>query len=104
MNFAVFYKYTGKAVTFIKTETDVVQSFMADYNMLDVNISKSVWKNRLAIAVGAKNLLNVTSVTSQASTSGVHSSGGTSSPVAYGRTLYLRLSFNFDTFTYHKKK
>lgn len=104
MNFSVFYKYTGKAVTFIKTETDVVQSFIADYNMLDVNISKSFWKNHIMVALGAKNLLNVTSVTSQASTSGVHSSGGATTPIACGTTMYIRLSLNFDTFNSYSRK
>lgn len=105
MNFSVFYKYTGKAVTFLQTETEVVKSFIHDYNMLDMNISKSFWKNHILVAIGAKNLLNVTSVTSQAATSGgVHSSGGTSTPVAYGTTMYVRLSLNFDTFNSYSKK
>jgi len=70
--------------------------------MLDVNVSKDFWRKRVLVAVGAKNLLNVTNVTSGASASGVHSGGGGSSPIAWGRSVYIRLSLNFDTF--NKKK
>lgn len=104
MNFSVFYKYTGKAVMFIQTETDLMQSSIDDYNMLDVNVSKSFWKNHILVAIGAKNLLNVTNVTSQGATVGVHSSGGSSSPIAWGRSMYVRLSMNFDTFKRFNKK
>lgn len=103
MNFSIFYKYTGKAVMFIQTETDVIQSSISDYNTLDVSISKAFWKNRIQLAVGAKNLLNVTNVLSEASTLGVHSSGGNSSPIAWGRSVYLRLSFTIDTFKSTRK-
>ncbi|MBN9294586.1 MAG: TonB-dependent receptor [Flavobacteriia bacterium] len=102
MNFSVFYKYTGRAVTFLQTETGLSQTFIHDYNMLDVNVSKDFWRKRVLVAVGAKNLLNVTNVTSGASASGVHSGGGGSSPIAWGRSVYIRLSLNFDTF--NKKK
>ncbi len=104
MNFSIFYKYTGKAVTFLQTETDLIQTFISDYNMLDINVSKSFWKNHILVAIGAKNLLNVTSVNSQGATGGIHSSGGNSSPIAWGRSMYVRLSLNFDTFRHFNKK
>lgn len=102
MNFSVFYKYSGKVVTFLQTDTELQQTFISDYNMLDANISKDFWNKRILVAIGAKNLLNVTNVLSSGASGGVHSSGGSSSPIAWGRSAYIRLSFNFDTF--NKKK
>ncbi|HRO76217.1 MAG TPA: TonB-dependent receptor [Crocinitomicaceae bacterium] len=105
MNFSVFYKYTGRAVTFMETETGMVQSVISDYNILDVNVSKAFWKNHLVVAVGGKNLLGVTNVTaSLASAGGAHSGGGGLSPIAWGTSVYVRLSLNFDTFSNYSKK
>lgn len=103
MSFSAFYKYSGRSVIFVETETGLSQTMMSDYNMLDVNISKMFWKRHITVAIGAKNLLNVNRINSSSSDSGAHTGGGGSAPVAWGRSLYLKLSFNFDTFKkYHK--
>lgn len=102
MNFSVFYKYSGKSVIFVETETGLNQTMMDDYSMLDVNVSKLFWKRRITFAIGAKNLLNVTSINSSTAEAGAHTGSGGSSPIAWGRTMYVKLSFNFDTFKkYH---
>lgn len=103
MTFSAFYKYSGRSVIFIETETGLNQTRMSDYSMLDVNISKMFWKRHITLAIGAKNLLNVTSINSSTAEAGAHSGGGGSSPIAWGRSLYLKLSFNFDTFKKYQK-
>lgn len=103
MNFSVFYKYSGKSVIFIETETGLSQTMMDDYSMLDVNVSKMFWQRRMTVALGAKNLLGVTNIRSTSSESGAHSGSGGMAPIAWGRTMYLKLSFNFDTFKKYQK-
>lgn len=103
MNFAAFYKYSGEAIIFIETATGLSQTKMGDYNMLDVSVSKSFWKRHITLAVGAKNLLNVTNITSSSNDSGAHSGSSGSSPIAWGRSMYVKLSFNFDTYKSHQR-
>lgn len=95
--FFLYYKYTGKLVTFLQMEDQSLQqSFISDYNMLDVNVSREFWKKRVNVSLGAKNLLNVTSVTSSTST-GVHGGGG-SSPIGWGRSYYIKLQIKLSRY------
>jgi len=104
MTFSAFFKYTGKSTIYLETETGMDQTFISDYSMLDVDISKTFWNKHITIAIGGKNLLNVTDVRSQGTNTGAHSGNGTSSPIAWGRSVYFRLSLNFDTFNHTKSK
>lgn len=92
IKFHVYYKYTGKTESYLTTDVESIRFFMNDYNLLDFNVSRSFWKNRINISVGGKNLLNVTSVTSSM-TAGVHSSSSGSSPISWGRSGYVKLQF-----------
>jgi len=48
--------------------------------------------------MGGKNLFNITNIPKAGAGSGVHSGGGSSSPVGWGRTLFLGLNYKFGTF------
>ena len=99
INFFVYYKYTGKLIQFIRTDdAQLSESFISDYNMLDASINRDFWKKRINLSVGAKNLLNVTSVTSSSSSGGVHSGGSGATPIGWGRSYYIKLQLKFDTF------
>lgn len=98
INFFVYYKYTGRLVTYMQTDAlELVQTYINDYNMLDVNVNREFWKKRVGVSLGAKNLLNVTSVNSGGA-GGVHSSGGGSTPIGWGRSYYLKLQIKIGTF------
>lgn len=94
---SVFYKFTGKSVSFIQTENNKVeQTFTEYYNMLDCQIQKTIFKEHLKISLGAKNLLNITSVNTNLQTSS-HSSG-TQQQISTGRVFYLSFNFLINTF------
>ncbi len=92
IKFNVYYKYTGKTESYLTTDVESIRFFMDDYNMLDFNVSRAFWKNRINVSVGGKNLLNVTNVTSSMTT-GAHSSGNGSAPISWGRSGYVKLQF-----------
>lgn len=95
LNISVFYKYTGRIQTFIRSaEGEILENYIYAFNTLDATVSKYFWKRHINLTVGAKNLLNVQNVQANIS-SGVHSGGGNSVPMGWGRTYFVKLELNF---------
>ncbi|MES2591855.1 MAG: TonB-dependent receptor [Bacteroidota bacterium] len=92
----IFYKYTGQLSGFMLDENNTVrQTYISDYHTADISVSKLLWKKRINITVGSKNLFDVKSINSV--TSGlVHSSAGTSVPISTGRTYFIKLNLNIN--------
>jgi outer membrane receptor for ferrienterochelin and colicins len=91
----VNYKYTGR---FPQLTPDGVfdNDYIEGYSNLDVSVMKSFLKNKFSVTVGGKNLLNVRDVQAGMTSGGAHSGGSDgSSRVAWGRTAFLKLSYNF---------
>lgn len=100
LNFNVFYKYFGATKNYqliqdAETgESTPVLAKSSPYQMLDINISKD-WGKYITISAGAKNILNVTSISnSGGSSNNGHNENGTSS-IAYGRSYFLKFNFHF---------
>lgn len=90
---SVFAKYQGELGNYVSlSETEVGRSTLDPYVMADANISKSLWKKRLRIGMGCKNITNVSNIGSSMVAGGVHSGGGGQVPMAIGRTCFLRLT------------
>jgi len=97
LTFNADYKYTG---TLPQVEIDVnqqlVEGYVASYNMLDINVGKNFFKDALGLSAGVKNLLDVTTVPSTGGQSGTaHSGGDVSVPIGWGRTFFIRATLNF---------
>jgi outer membrane receptor for ferrienterochelin and colicins len=92
----VDYKYTGKFPILIPDSTFKNQ-YTEGYSNLDITLMKSFMQNRFSISVGGKNLFNLKTVQSgMASGGGAHSGGGDGTmSVAWGRTAFVKLSYNF---------
>jgi outer membrane receptor for ferrienterochelin and colicins len=91
---AFFYKFTGKLPGFgLTTGNKIIQTYIESYHTADLTFGKKLWKKRVQITLGSKNLFDVKAVNSVAQGS-VHSIGGGSSPVAMGRTYFLKMTFN----------
>ncbi len=94
---AVFYKYSGEIPSYmIGSDDNLMQTITEDYHTADVTLNKYLFKKRLTAGIGVKNVFDVTSITSF-SQGGAHSggAGNTSSPIAMGRTYFLKLNFKF---------
>lgn len=93
--FNVFYKYSGATFGYsIDANKNILQTKIGNYNMMDANVNQNFCAGKFLVGVGCKNLFNITNVFSNAST-GVHSSGTTSVPMATGRLFFIKVEFNF---------
>ena len=89
-----FYKYQGRLPGFrLDSEGNVQQQFIAPFHLADLTVSQPLWQERITLALGAKNLFNVTNVAAQMA-GGAHSSGSNQATIATGRTLFLKLDLN----------
>lgn len=92
---AVFYKYNGRMPGYALNDGVVSQTFIAGYSIMDVTLSRFVWKDRINLTLGCKNVFDVKNITSSASGGGVHSTSSTSIPLSTGRNYFIKLAFNF---------
>jgi len=91
--FDVQYKYTGKLVSsYLGKNNEVQQNYIADYNMIDCSLRKKIWKEKLTIVAGAKNILNITSVPVQGRLYGYSvAKDANLIPISWGRTGFVSL-------------
>jgi outer membrane receptor for ferrienterochelin and colicins len=97
VDFNLDYKYTGRLpqVEFDKNQ-QVVEGYVSKYNMLDINIGKTFFKDVLGLTAGVKNLFNVTTIPSSGGSTGTaHAGGSDSVPIGWGRTFFIKATFNF---------
>ncbi len=87
-----FYKFTGKLNRYDIASGEVKLGTIDSFSWLDMSIQKTFF-NQLDVALGARNIGNVTSVTNS-STGTAHTAGGSAS-VSYGRSYFLTLNYRF---------
>jgi outer membrane receptor for ferrienterochelin and colicins len=97
LNFGLNYKYTGEVTMNRLSADNTLEEYTEEsYNMLDISVNRSFFKDFINLAIGAKNLFDVKDIkTSGGDGGGVHSSGGSSMPVAWGRTFFASVKFKF---------
>lgn len=98
LTFSVYFKHNGESPRLYLPEVgeEPVLRKMNSYNTLDINMSKWFWKKRINVQVGGKNLFDNTDIVISGSTSGGgHTSGGSSLPVNWGRTFFMKLQFRY---------
>ncbi len=97
--FSAFYKYIGEQQQFVEKTNDagdqVFETGKTDgYSWMDVTINKSFFDGMFSATIGARNVLDVTSVNSSAFDGGAHSGPVTRIPLGYGRSYFLKLAYN----------
>jgi len=96
LSFAVFYKYSGKTPGYVlAADESVQQNTLGDYQMADVSVSKSFLNGKIKLAVGSKNIFNVTNILGSVN-SGAHSGNSYSSPLSMGRTYFFSTNINLN--------
>jgi outer membrane receptor for ferrienterochelin and colicins len=96
-----YFRRTGKYM--LLTEDGYFDgSFIEGFNSMDVSAVKAFFGNRLSLSLGCKNLFDVTNVLASGSGGGAHGVGGSgdgsSTSVAWGRTYFVKVAFNFNTY------
>lgn len=88
-------KVTGTTLGYaIDDSSNIYQTQIDSYTMLEAGISKTFWKKRLSISVAGKNLFNVININSNV-IGGVHSDNSGLVPTGTGRFASLKLVLKF---------
>jgi len=101
LRFNVFYKYNGEyPEVFIGADDQVFKTTISAFHTMDLSISRQFWKNNITLQAGVKNLFDNTNIDIKGDTGsgGIHTDGGTFSPVGWGRTFFVRLNISFKQF------
>lgn len=93
----LFYKYTGKLQSYFVNTSDGGEETISigeidGYHWLDATINKSFGKS-FELLVGARNIFNVERVYNSGVGGGAHS-GGSTVALSYGRSYFVKLSYN----------
>lgn len=102
--FTMLYKYNGQQEDYVASGTDTngnttfsTQTLEA-YSWLDASVKKSFFKDAFQVTLGARNLLDITSVDIRNSNSstGSHNASSKNLTLGYGRSFYLKLLYNLN--------
>lgn len=102
--FSVYYKYTGRTTQYVAdTENSVPTNTVfrlaerEGYNMLDASIRKGFYNNRFEVTFGARNLLDITTITDTSIIGSGHTGASTGKlSLFYGRSYFLKLNYNLE--------
>jgi outer membrane receptor for ferrienterochelin and colicins len=99
LTFSAFYKYSGKAPQIFPYDDRTISvGWVNDYHTMDLSVMKAFLRNHLFITLGGKNLFDVRIIPSTGNAGGAHSGNSDSINVAWGRTYFVKLSFNFNKY------
>ena len=96
---SLFYKYSGSVQSYFTETNDQNEEVVSigeinAYHWLDATATHSL-KRGFELTLGVRNLLNVTRINNTRLSGGAHS-GGPTVPVSYGRSYFLKLSYNLN--------
>jgi len=96
LSFNFLYKYNGLIRNYYLTKlNEIKESYIGNYNTMDVSITKHFIKQRINVTTGVKNILNTKSVVMAGDVFGVsNQSNATTLSVLWGRTYFISLSIN----------
>lgn len=94
--FSAYYKFIGKTPQWVAGNKQYVISEIESYSMLDASIQKAFWNNKFETTIGARNILNVNDINQSRLNEGGGHEVSSSIPLAYGRSYFLKLTYNFN--------
>jgi len=103
--FAVYYKYNGQQQQFVAgtDENGKAKFFLNEiepYSWMDASVRKLFFRNEFEVTLGARNLFDIKSAQSiqngGGSTGGAHASGSSDLLLGYGRSYFLKLTYNLN--------
>jgi len=100
ITFSTFYKFTGSTSRYTYSTdangNDLYNLGSVDsYQIWDFTASRKLAK-MLRVTLGGKNLLDVTNINNSNQSSGGIHAGGSSTPISYGRSFFVKMDFNLN--------
>lgn len=94
-----FYKYTGRIQSYFTDTNDQNEQVVSigeisGYHLLDLTAIHS-FNSHFDLTLGVRNALDITRINNSGLSGGAHS-GGPTVPVSYGRSYFLKLSYNLN--------
>ncbi|MDZ7775015.1 MAG: outer membrane beta-barrel protein [Bacteroidales bacterium] len=90
------YKYTGELERQrLNFDNEFVVYCEAAYQMMDLSVSQGFFSDKLDIVTGVKNIFDVKNIRTTGSSGGVHTTEGATRSVAWGRSYFIDLTYNF---------
>lgn len=100
--FALYYKYTGERKQFTHQAGPVpsdpgqyVLGNVQAFSMMNFTVSQPFFNNHFEVALGIKNIFNVTTITNTTFSGGNHNAATSNQNLFYGRSYFARLNYNF---------
>jgi len=99
--FALYYKYTGKSKLYTFESTSpgdpgrYVLGDIGDFSMLNLTVSQPFYNNHFELALGIKNIFDVTSIRNTAQSGDGHNGPADLQNLFYGRSYFARVNYNF---------
>ncbi|WP_392436657.1 TonB-dependent receptor plug domain-containing protein [Cruoricaptor ignavus] len=97
-SFATNLKYSGNNYLFFEDKslgiTQYILGKRKDFTLMDASVTQKIWKDYVSIALGVRNIFNVTSVQNIGGNTGAHNTTA-NQMLFYGRSYFGRLNFNF---------
>ncbi len=94
--FSTYYKYNGKSQQLVEGASEYVISTVDSSNWLDASIRKTFLKNKFETTIGARNILNITSINQSRTSEGAGHATSSQIMLAYGRSYFLKLTYNLN--------
>lgn len=91
---AMFYKYNGERPGFSvdRSTGDIQETYIGDYQILDLTLTRSFWDELIQMTIGGKNLLNVQNIeTVGRQREEIHSTD----LALWGSTFFVQMKINF---------
>ncbi len=100
-SFTVYYKLNSKTQQYVEngslSNPEYILQDIESFSFMDASAKKSFFSKRLDATLGARNIFNVVNInTSVASNAGQHSAGTTDMLMGYGRSYFLKLTYNLN--------
>lgn len=99
--FTIYFKHIGQQYQFVEKENTQGDSVFERgkteaYSWLDTSFKKSFFNDQWVATLGVRNLLDVSSIDTTATSGGTHSDAPSAQSIAYGRSYFLRLQYNLN--------
>ena len=98
--FSLYYKHNGKQQQYVQnsslSDPQFVLNEIEPFGLMDASIRSTFFKKQLDVTLGARNLLNVVNIQSSQAAGGTHSAGSTNILMGYGRSYFLKLTYNLN--------